>query len=119
MLFIFIPYYTFDEDIKMLKTSSLELIMVLCVFPGSLGGEHISVGGNRGAHGAFSSLKTRRPAAVYHRQVLRYRLDRTAHVPHPVRQSSLAFWPISQSTTLARQRNSNQLGWYATLKSQL
>lgn len=32
LLFIYVPYYTFDEDIKMLKNSSLELIMVLCIF---------------------------------------------------------------------------------------
>jgi ABC-type transport system involved in multi-copper enzyme maturation permease subunit len=30
-LFIFIPYYTLGEDIKMLKNSGLTLIMVLCI----------------------------------------------------------------------------------------
>ena len=31
-LFIYIPYHTFNEDIKMLKDSGLTLIMIVCIF---------------------------------------------------------------------------------------
>ena len=32
LLFMYLPYYTFDEDIKVLKDSGLTLIMVFCIF---------------------------------------------------------------------------------------
>ncbi len=81
--FVFIPYNTFGEDVKMLKTSGMTMIKVLGDHHGPLDGEHVGRRRNRRPHGPHRAVEAGRPASVHHRQVPRHHLADRADVRHP------------------------------------
>ena len=69
LAFIFVPYNTFGEDIKMLKDSGLTLIMVLAHDRGRVVGQRVDLRGSRGPHRADRALQAGQAPAVHPRQV--------------------------------------------------
>ena len=74
VVFVFIPYNTFGDDIKQLKDSGLSLILVLAIIASGVGGQH--VGGRRGRRqdGPDRALQAGQPPRFHPGQVRRHRL---------------------------------------------
>ncbi len=77
MLYIFIPYNTFGEDVKMYKDSGLMTIMVLAILVGRVDRERFGGRRNRRPHRAHAAFEADQPPRIRARQVPGHRLGQS------------------------------------------